>query len=346
MKFENPWCLLLLAPLALLLVLHWRRKEPSLTLPGLTAFRMVLHGRVRVSPRKLLPFLCFSLAAVLCVVALARPRAGIEKLRSSAEGIDIMIVFDISGSMLAVDSPRGYSRARLRRSLESGELKNRLETAKEEIAKFIQARPDDRIGLIQFASGPDIVCPPTLDHAHLLAKLAALKPEPELLGTMTGISAPLVEAAESLKKTGSKNGVIVLFTDGEDNVPAPLTPRGAAENAKDLGFRVYAVGIGSKNALAPGEDWFGRTVYQSIPGEFDENLLRAIASVSGGRYYRAADSSGMAHAMKEIDSLEKTAAARTILIHVREYYPLLALAAMALLLLGTAFRTLFLPLLP
>lgn len=346
MTFESPWCLLLLAPLAILLAFQWRRKEPSLTIPDLRACRMVLHGRTRLSPAKLLPFLCFTAAAILAVAALARPRSGIEKLRSTAEGIDIMLVFDISGSMLSLDLPIGISETRLREKLENGELKNRLDTAKEEIAKFIQARPGDRIGLIQFATGPDIVCPPTLDHPYLLAKLSALKPEPALLGTMTGISAPIVEAADSLKKAGSKNGIIVLFTDGKDNVPAPLTPNAAAENAKNLGFRVYTVGIGSKNAFAPGEDFFGRTVLQRILDEFDEPLLHNMASLSGGRYYRAADPSGMAHAMKEIDSLEKTGTEHTILIHAKEWYPLLAFAAMGFILLGAAIANLFLPRLP
>lgn len=345
--FAYPFLLLLLLALPAILLISWRRKEPSLRVPFLPLFqRKNADGKIvrTVDLRRLVPFLCYTLAAVLIVFALARPRSGREVLRSATEGIDIIIALDISGSMLSYDAPAGYSRNRIAREISNGVLRDRINTAKTEIAAFIRSRPGDRIGLIQFADGPDLVCPPTLDHAWLLSVLASLKPEPEMLGTRTGIAAPLVEAADSLK--ASPNAIIVLFTDGRDNVEAPVTPDGAAKHAADRKIRIYTVGIGSGNTYVINNGLFGGAYLQPVEDEFDEPLLKRIASVSGGRYYTAADPAGMAAAMKEIDTLEKVEGERTTTVYAKEWYPALALAAAACLLLGFALQRCFLLKLP
>lgn len=345
-QFENPWLFLLLVPLALVLWYAWRRPAPALCVPSLRPFRMAASSRFRFDFRRFFPFFCFAVGAVLTVFALTRPRDGLETIRSRAEGIDMMIVLDLSGSMNSIDAPRGMNAAALGRALRSGEIQNRLETAKKEIAGFIRQRPDDRIGLIRFAVGPDIVCPPTLDHEFLLAKLASLRPDPELLGTNTGLAAPLVEAADSLRQSGSKNAVIVLFTDGRDNVEAPMTPVAAARYAADSAFRVYTVGIGSQNSFYPGRNLFGETVFQPTRDDFDEPILREIASTSSAVYYHAADATGMKQAMNGIDAIEKTVSERKIVVRSREWFPFLAIAAAGFLLLGVLADRVFLPRLP
>lgn len=248
-----------------------------------------------------------------------------------------MIVLDVSGSMMTYDVPEGMSRRQIENAVSDGSLKNRLDTAKREIAAFVRSRPDDRIGIIQFASGPDLVCPPTLDHAFLLSKIASLKPEPELLNTNTGLAAPVVLAEDSILSAKHKNSIIVLFTDGRDNVPAPVTPAEAAESAGAAGIRVYTVGIGSDNSFAIAEGPFGG-ILQPVEGDFDEPMLKQIASVSGGKYYHAADAEGMTEAMKNIDALEKTDNGKIVTIHTGEWYPVLSLIAGAFLLAGLFCR--------
>ncbi len=334
MSFEFPYLLFLLLPLAGLLYLLWRRREPAFVFPWLKPFRC--GGRKKFDLRKFFPFLCYALAGIALVFALSRPRGGREVLRTDTAGIDILLVLDVSGSMLSYDAQPD--------EIASGMALNRLAVAKKEIASFIRRRPDDRIGIIQFAEGPDLVCPPTLDHAYLLSVLASLKPEPEMLGSRTGIAAPLVAAADSLKT--SENAVIVLFTDGRDNVAMPLTPEAAAEHAANQKFRIYTVGIGSRQAYAIAAGLFGRSSLYPAESDFDEDLLKKIAALSGGKYYAAADAEGMNAAMREINQIEKTADEEKVIVYTKEYYPALALAAIGFLLAGIALQRVFLRKLP
>ncbi len=320
MTFEHPYLLLLLLPVCLCLFLFLRRKEPAFRVPNLAL--QTGDGKRRTDWRKLFPFICYAAAAFAVTFALARPVGGREVIHSAADGIDIMIVLDISGSMLSFDaSPR---------EIESGKAETRLAVAKKEIAAFIRQRPNDRIGLIRFADGPDTVCPPTLDHAWLLSVLASLKPEPELLGSRTGIAAPVLAAADSL----SRNSVIVLFTDGRDNIAAPLTPEDSAVHAAKQDIRIYTVGIGSQRAYAVVPDIFGGAALQRVGSDFDGELLQKIADLSGGKYYTAADAAGMNDAMTDISRIEKTVSSRKNTVYTKEYYPVLALAAAGFVLLG------------
>ncbi len=335
--FEYPFLLILLLPLAGILYLFWRRREPAFRFPWLDAFRKDGGKKGKnFDWRKFCPFLCYAAAAAAVVLALARPQGGREVFRSAAEGIDIMIALDVSGSMLSYDSTP--------KKIADGSAMNRLSIAKQEIAEFIRRRPDDRIGIIQFAAGPDLVCPPTLDHAYLLFVLASLKPEPELLGSRTGIAAPLITAADSLKD--SKSAIIVLFTDGRDNIPMPMTPEAAAAHAAEQNIRVYTVGIGSEQAYAIDTNLFGNAYLQPVGRDFDEAILRQIAEKSGGKYYAAADAGGMNAAMTEINEIERTADGRKTVIYTKEYYPVLAVIALACLLSGIALQRVLMQKLP
>jgi Ca-activated chloride channel family protein len=236
---------------------------------------------------------------------LARPRHGLEEIRHRAEGIDIMLAIDLSGSMSAYDIPKNVStQGELEALMKSGALKNRIAIAKAEIRKFIEARPNDRIGLIGFGPLPYAACPPTLDHAWLLAHLDSL--DAGIIGDGTGIAGPIASATQRLKASEAKRRIVVLFTDGSNNVNAKVTPRQAAKLASSFDVIVYTVGIGSPNAAVLRDGFFGRQFVQ-LQDEFDEPLLRDISSTTGGRYYKASDAEGMAQAMSEIDKLEKTA---------------------------------------
>lgn len=350
MTFLYPYIFLLLIPLAVVLLIAWRKKHPAVTVPSIQPYAEAAGGK-KWHPdwRKIIPFVCYAVAGVLVVTALARPRTGTEEVRIRAEGIDIMIVIDISTSMLSFDVPEKYQnagRAGLRQAFNSGELQDRMTVAKAEIRKFIQSRPDDRIGLIQFAVGPDLVCPPTLDHGELLSALASIKPDPDLVGSQTGIAPPLVEAAASMERAKSKNGIIVLFTDGKNNVESPIQPEDAARHAASLNYRIYTVGIGSGYTLYPEPDLFGNL--RLVPGGegFDPQFLKQIAINGNGKYYSAADPEGMAAVMKEIDQLEKTKVDEKVVIHSKEWYPLCAALAGIAILLGAAFSYVLLPKLP
>ena len=327
--FAYPYMLFLLPVLVLILFRAWFKPTPTLVVPSLRPFKAAVRtGRLR----KMLPFLLYALGGVMIILALAAPREGLEQIRRRAEGIDIIIAIDLSGSMRAIDIPQGYqTESQLSAALASGKVKDRIGTAKEEISKFIQARPNDRIGLVAFAPMPYMVCPPTLDHPWLLANLARL--ESGVIGDATGIAGPITTAVQRLKDSDSKRRVVVLFTDGVNNVNAKVTPRQAAKLADTFNVTVYTVGIGSRNAVIRQESFLG-SGFVPIRDEFDEQLLRDIAGTTGGVYYKASDGDSMRLAMEQIDKLEKTSVEQNILINWREFYPYLCYLAIGFLLCG------------
>lgn len=333
--FEYPWLFLLLIPYAVLLFFLWRRKEPALRVPSLTPFRRVGNTAVPFPWRKAIPFFFIALAGVLLITALTRPRKGLELIRSRAEGIDIILAVDLSDSMAAMDVPGHLSGKQLERKLSSGEIKNRLEISKDEIAKFVMLRPNDRIGLIAFADRPYVICPPTLDHAFLLANL--MRMQPAQIGSATGIAGPVASAVKRLKESEAKSRIVVLFTDGANTADLQVTPMESAKLADSFEITIYTVGIGSGNAVIEQRTPFG-SQYIAYSGQYDEALLQEMAAVTGGKYYHAADAAGLEAAMKEIDQLEKTSAEQPLRVRWKEYYPTLALAAAILILLAGLTR--------
>ncbi|MFA7231044.1 MAG: VWA domain-containing protein [Victivallaceae bacterium] len=331
MIFAYPWLLLLFLLLGLLVWYIWNKK-PMPAIVASTAKPFKAANGMRYHRVSRLPLLLYTLAAGLLVLALARPREGIEKVVVRAKGIDIILAIDLSGSMQAIDVPEKITTAsQLKKAIDSGAVKNRLEVAKQEIAKFIEKRPNDRIGLIGFAPMAYNICPPTLDHAWLLANLSRL--EPGVIGDRTGIASPIASGVHRLEKSDSKRRVLVLFTDGSNNVDARITPRQAAKLAKTCNVVVYTVGIGSGNAFVL-QNSFDGPQFVPIRGEFDEPLLQDIASVSDGKYYRAYDAEGLEKVMGEINKLEKTSIEQPKFIDYKEFAPVLAALALALFLLG------------
>ena len=336
MKLEFPWLLLLFIPYAAVLYLGWTLRAPSIRVPGLEPFKRAAGKHRRLNWRKLIPFVLFALGGAAMIIALPRPREGIEEIRSKADGIDIMIAIDLSPSMSAFDAPANVSDSQISGLVQRGTLKNRVETAKEEIARFIEERPNDRIGLIAFASLPYVMCPPTLDHAFLLANLSRLSVGQ--IGDGTGIASPIASAVKRLKDSDAKSRILVLFTDGSNTVNGQISPRDAGKLADTFDITIYTVGIGSRHARIPVQGLLGGVVFQSYPDEFDEPLLRDLADMTGGRYYRAADAKGMAQAMNEINKLEKTSVEQPVIVNWRELYPYFCWFALASVLLGFCFR--------
>ncbi len=323
-EFAYPWVLffLLLLPLFYFYLVYWKRR-PSIVVSTVQPFR-----KVRAKRRLSVTQLCMLLAGAVLIVALARPRFGDEKRMIRSQGIDIILAIDLSGSMQAMDVPESITSGRqLLDAIRAGEVRNRLEVAKEEIRRFIEARPNDRIGLIGFAELAYSIAPPTLDHAWLLAHLKRL--EPGMIGDLTGIASPLASGVSRLKDSDAPRRVLVLFTDGRNTAENRLTPEQASELAKEFSVIIHTVGIGSRNAYVMAN---GR--FEPIQDEFDEELLRSLAAVSGGSYFHAEDAEGMRKVMEEINQLEKTTIEQPKYIEFREFAPKLALIALGLMFLG------------
>lgn len=320
-EFAYPWLLLLLLLLPLIGVYCvYRQKQPSITVSTVAPFESV-----RAARRPGIPLTCMLLALGVTIVALARPRIGNEKFLIRSQGIDIVLAIDLSGSMAAYDVPPEIrSGHQLVNAIKDGSLKNRLDVAKDEIRKFIEARPNDRIGLVGFAEAAYNLAPPTLDHAWLFSHLKSL--EPGVLGDLTGIASALGTGVSRLKDSDAPRRVLVLFTDGANTARNRLTPEQAAELAKKFNVVIHTVGIGSDNAVGV----FGGMI-QRQEGSFDEKLLQELADITGGRYFRAADAEGMKQVMEEINRLEKTVVEQPKYTEYREFAPRLALVALALM---------------
>ena len=286
-EFANPkyfLLLVLLVPMILWYVFKEKQSHADLQFSSLRAFRGIRHAG-RVWLRHLL-FACKVLAIVFLVTALARPQSSNSWQTYSSEGIDIVLGLDISTSMLARDF-----------------TPDRLEAAKVVATKFILERPQDRIGLVVFAGESFTQCPLTTDQAVLVNLLREVQSGMIEDGTAIGLG--LANAVNRLKDSPAKSKVVILLTDGVNN-RGSIAPVTAAELAKTYGIRVYTIGVGTYGeAPYPVQTPFGIQL-QNVPVEIDEAVLKQIASVTGGQYFRATDNDKLQQIYNEIDQLEKS----------------------------------------
>jgi len=294
MTFAHPYILLLLLLLPLLAWLKGKRgRPPAFVYSSVQLVRSVLN----VTRSRAGGFLAALrwLALALFILALAQPRFTRSETKVSASGIDIAVAIDLSGSMASEDFETRDGRV------------SRIDMAKAVLKKFIDKRPNDRIGLVAFATQAYIAAPLTLDHDFLQANLERLELN-SIDGSSTAIGSGLSTAINRLRELKSKSKIVILMTDGQNNAGkiAPLT---AAEAAKSLGVKVYAIGVGMRGqAPMPGRDMFGRKVYQMMPVDIDEDTLQKIAQMTGGKYYRADNTENFQKIYAEIDKLEKSEA--------------------------------------
>lgn len=289
--FAHPWVLWLLLLLPILVILKGRLGgTPAVVYSSTGTLKEI--GKRRKSRAGGILALLSHLALACFIIALARPQLGSTLTRVQASGVDIMIALDVSRSMLAEDFTIGNDRA------------NRIDTVKLVTERFIRSRPNDRIGIVAFAGRPYLVSPLTLDHDWLIANLDRL--QVGLVEDGTAIGSALASAANRLKDKEAKTKLIVLLTDGDNNA-GRVTPLTAAEAAKALGIRVYAIGAGSNGLVPfPFQDVFGRTQYRSVRMDFQEDTLREIANVTNGEYFRATETNSLERVFDAIDKLEKT----------------------------------------
>lgn len=291
-SFAHPWVLGLLLVLPILAVLKGCFGGTAGVTFSSTA-PLASMGRRRRSRAGALLALLAHLALASLIIGLARPQLGRTLTRVQASGVDIMLVLDVSRSMLAEDFSIGNARA------------NRLEAVKQVTEQFIRQRPNDRIGILAFAGRPYLVSPLTLDHDWLIQNLDRLRIG--LVEDGTAIGSATAAAANRLKDKEAKTKLIVLLSDGDNNA-GRVTPLTAAEAAKALGIRIYTIGAGTQGEAVPFpfQDPFGRTVYQDVNMEFNEDTLKQIADITSGQYFKATDTASLKRTFSEIDKMEKT----------------------------------------
>ena len=321
-EFVNPqlFWLLLLLPL-LLLWFFWKRKQQTavLKISSLKGFDTSKNWLAKLRP---LLFVLRLIALALIIVAMARPRTVDESTRiKTTKGIDIVIAIDVSASMLARD------------------LKpNRLEALKVVASRFIQARPNDRLGLVEYAGESYTKTPLTSDKNIVLSSLKSIKYNTTITGG-TAIGMGLATSVNRLKESRAKGKVIILLTDGVNN-SGFIDPKIASELAVEFGIKVYTIGIGSNGmALSPiGILPNGSFQYGNIQVEIDEDLLKQIAETTGGKYFRATSNSKLEEIYEEINKLEKTEIEETKYKSYDELFRPLVLAAFGLLLFELLLR--------
>jgi Ca-activated chloride channel family protein len=273
------------------------------------------------------------LVLALLIIALAQPRLTKSETKISASGVDIAVVIDMSFSMADEDFE-------LR-----GQPADRLTMAREVLKKFIDKRPNDRIGLVAFATEAFIAAPLTLDHDFVLQNLDRLQ-----LGTIDGgstaIGSGLSTAINRLRELKSKSKIVILMTDGRNNA-GKVAPRTVAEAAKALGVKIYTIGVGKRGESRrprmdrrgrPLVDFLSRKVYDPDPEDLDEDVLQEIANMTGGKYYRADNSQRFQAIYAEIDKLEKTEAEVKKFAHHDELFAWLISPGLGVLLLEILLR--------
>jgi Ca-activated chloride channel family protein len=328
MFFESPkilYSLLLLVPL----IAHYiwkaiKGSTPALQVSSLAAFRRTGKGWRHYFEH--VPFILRTLAIALLIVAIARPRSSDEFSKFDTEGIDIIFALDISTSMLARDFKP-----------------DRIEAAKDIAIQFIAQRPHDRMGIVIFAGESFTQCPLTTDRATLINLMKEVTTG--WIEDGTAIGNGLATAIARIKDSDAKSRVIILLTDGVNNM-GEIAPLMAAEMAKTYGIRVYTVGIGTRGT-APYPFMTERgIIIQQMPVEIDEDLCRQISEITGGRYFRATDNTKLIEIYNEIDKMEKAkVTVDSLSIYKEEFMPI-ALAALALFLLELLLRLVVLKRIP
>ncbi|HEU4996724.1 MAG TPA: VWA domain-containing protein [Gemmatimonadaceae bacterium] len=319
-QFASAWALLLLLVLPAWWL--WRRRRKA---PAIFFSRVAALARGPRAGRGITRWLFILRNIVLLggVLALARPRSGARAEDTSSEGINIVIAFDISSSMLAQDF----------------QPQNRLEVAREKVRQFVDMRKSDRIGVVAFSGEALTQVPLTTDYPVVNAAINNL--QPGQLEDGTAIGTAIATAANRLRYAPGPSRVMVLLTDGVNN-RGSIDPRTAARAAAAVGIRIYTIGVGTEG-MAPvpvGRGLFGLR-YEMRPVEIDDALLTEVARISGGRYFRARDAAALERITQEINRLERVPVQTRTYVRFTELYrwPLtLAVLALACEVMLAAWR--------
>jgi len=318
MRFAYPWVLLFLTVVPILGLLRWRfYKKPSILFPTLIPFQDCKSKKtiwaIRVTQ------VLRTLAFVALILALARPQMITTRQESNTQGIDIMLVMDVSDSMAAEDF----------------QPNNRLTVSKSVLADFVQQRSGDRMGLIAFGDFALTQCPLTTDQSILLRQIEHI--EISMAGGRTAIGMGLAAALNRLNNRKTKSKIVILLTDGVNNA-GDIGPKQAAELARDIGVKVYTIGVG-KEGGAPvpiQHPVLGKTYARNPDGSLymtaiDDAPLKEMAIITGGKYFRAQDANSLSNIYTEINQLEKTKIKTAQQLEVHERFLPILILGLALL---------------
>lgn len=310
MQFLNPYILIGIVIVPLLLLYHlFVGRRATLTVSALGSASAPRTLRYWLRP---MPLVLRLLAITALIIALARPVNVHTESETTTEGIDIVLAMDISGSMLARDF-----------------VPDRLTSAKKIASEFVGERSGDRLAVVAFAGEAFTQTPLTSDQATVQTMLSRLRSG--VVDDGTAIGNGLATAINRLRESGAKSKVVVLLTDGVNN-RGQISPATAAEIARDLGIKVYTIGVGSRgSAPYPAIDMFGNETMVMAEVEIDEALLRRIATLTGGEYFRAVDDNALAEIYERINTLEKSEVQVTNYTSYEELYMLWLVAALLLL---------------
>ncbi|MBF0484197.1 MAG: VWA domain-containing protein [Candidatus Omnitrophica bacterium] len=328
MEFKTFWILFLIpVVLAILWALRVRSRPIGLKFPSKSVAASAARSWKTQGDGFM--FLLRLISIGLFLFALAGPRLVLDESKTQVEGINIMLALDASGSMAALDFQI------------EGKRNSRLDVVKKVVEDFISKRSTDKIGLVVFGGLAYTVCPLTTDYDWLRNYLDSLK-----LGTVddgTAIGSAIASATLRLKEVKAKSKVIILLTDGLNN-RGTVSPVDAAFAAKANGIKIYTIGVGARGlAPFPVQDQFGRIFYQNIPVDIDEDTLKKVADMTGGKYYRATDTDELQAIYREIDALEKIKIDEKKYYQYKELFDKFLLGAVLLLLIEIILRnTLFL----
>jgi hypothetical protein len=326
LEFANPAYLHLLWSIPLLIAWEiWRERDKKAIVLFPSFAELPKQKSVSVWTRHI-PLIFRLLAIAFLIVALARPQSFSKEQTSTTEGIDIMLSLDVSSSMLARDFEP-----------------DRIEAAKRIGIQFISGRPSDRMGLVIFASEAFTMCPLTLDHAALINQFNAVSMD--MLEDGTAIGSGLAMAVNRLLNSDAVSRVVILLTDGVNN-SGEIAPYTAAEIAQTYGIRVYVVGIGSMGtAPYPVQTPFGIR-YQQVEVQIDEKLMKEVAQLTGGEYFRATDNKTLEEIYQKIDSLEKSKINVDEFLHRSEEFLLWGILSFFFVVLEILYRAFILRRLP
>lgn len=322
MTFEYPYLLWLLAVPALLvlhyLLLELKGRRPHFRVPSIAPWSSA--GTSVLAWLRHLPFLLRTVALVMIVIALARPRSSTEVEKVDSEGIDIVLAMDVSTSMLARDF-----------------TPDRISAAKDIAIEFIAQRPSDRMAIVVFAGESYTQCPLTTDRATLINLMKEV--QTGLIEDGTAIGNGLATAVARIMDSEAPSRVVILLTDGVNN-SGEVSPQTAAEIAKSYGIRVYTIGVGA-NGTAPYPVMTPWGVeMQNVKVEIDEELLKGISSTTGGRYFRATDNTKLAEIYAEINKMEKARTTIDSFPVYKELFGRFAIVALVCLLVELLVRLL------
>jgi Ca-activated chloride channel homolog len=307
--WAQPWAFLLFIPwvITIFIYLKKRNQKSTFQISRIELFKD-WRGRGRVQFVLLNEILLFSSIALM-ILALARPQTADDKVKRTLDGLDIVIVLDISDSML----------------IEDMKPDNRLESAKKTIAEFIQKRNSDRIGLVIFAGEAFTLVPPTLDYQLILDRVRQIQTAQQArIKDGTAIGVAMAAGAARLKDSQAKSRVMIFLTDGENN-SGTIDPETGLEIAKGYGIKIYSIGIGvSGPTKLPiyTQDAFGNKVkrYQNFESTVNDELLTQMGQVTGGKYFRATKENSLQSVFEEINSLETTKIEETKYTKYNEYF--------------------------